>query len=214
MTIVNHRMCRQTDVKKSFDVEAGDIESHAVGSKGQGTKRQCSNPGVVQPGHEEPRPDFDACYQVTMREQWRGVSASVTTGDGKVCVVRWYDNKPVLMLSVVRAEEPLDTCQRWCKKEKQYLTSMAPSTWKAECVGEKNAALGNRVPNTRDSMCSAACKLNATVENFRVTSKWKRNTHGRKSISVLGMWRKSMVLYKQSLDLVQNNWFALWQWQY
>lgn len=40
----------------------------------------------------------------TMIQQGRGVSASVIRGDGKVCVVKWYDNKPVSMLSVVHAE--------------------------------------------------------------------------------------------------------------
>lgn len=37
----------------------------------------------------------------TMKQQGKGASASVTRGDGKICVVKWYDNKPILMLSTV-----------------------------------------------------------------------------------------------------------------
>jgi len=33
----------------------------------------------------------------TIKKAGRGTSAQVTTGDGKMCVVKWYDNKPVLM---------------------------------------------------------------------------------------------------------------------
>lgn len=53
----------------------------------------------------------------TMKAQGIGISGSVTRRDGKVCVVKWYDSKPVMMLSTVHVEEPLDTCWRWCKKE-------------------------------------------------------------------------------------------------
>lgn len=62
-----------------------------------------------------------------MKQQGRGASASVTRGDGKVCVVRWFDHKPISMLSAVHAEQPEDTCQRWSKKDKQYVTVTRPS---------------------------------------------------------------------------------------
>lgn len=41
--------------------------------------------------------------------------------------VKWYDNKPVLRPSVAHAEEPLDTCQQWCGKEKRYVAVTRPS---------------------------------------------------------------------------------------
>ncbi len=47
----------------------------------------------------------------TMRKDGRATSAQVTTGDGKICVVKWYDNKSVLMLSVIHDAQPEDTCQ-------------------------------------------------------------------------------------------------------
>uniref|UniRef100_A0A8C1ND68 Si:ch211-255f4.7 n=1 Tax=Cyprinus carpio TaxID=7962 RepID=A0A8C1ND68_CYPCA len=63
----------------------------------------------------------------TMKKNGRGTSAQVTTEDGKICVVKWYDNKPVLMLSVVHDGQPEDTCQRWDKKQKQYVSIRRPS---------------------------------------------------------------------------------------
>ncbi|CAM4635621.1 unnamed protein product [Leuciscus chuanchicus] len=62
----------------------------------------------------------------TMKKNGRGTSAQVTTQDGKICVVKWYDNKPVLMLSVVHDAHPEDTCQRWDKKQKQYVSIRRP----------------------------------------------------------------------------------------
>lgn len=63
----------------------------------------------------------------TMKKNGRGTSAQVTTEDGNVCVVKWYDNKPVLMMSVAHDKQPEDTCQRWDKKQKRYVTIRRPS---------------------------------------------------------------------------------------
>ncbi|KAG7495694.1 hypothetical protein JOB18_003953 [Solea senegalensis] len=63
----------------------------------------------------------------TMKKAGRGTSAQVTTGYGKTCVVKSYDNKPVMMMSVVHATQPEDTCQRWDKKLKRYVTISQPS---------------------------------------------------------------------------------------
>lgn len=41
-----------------------------------------------------------------MKKDGRGTSTEVTTEDGKICMVKWYDNKPVLMMSAVHAGEP------------------------------------------------------------------------------------------------------------
>ncbi|KAG7494019.1 hypothetical protein JOB18_021211 [Solea senegalensis] len=72
-----------------------------------------------------------------MKQQGRGTTASVVRGDGKLCVVKWFDNKPVMMLSTVHAEQPEDTCQRWSKKEKHYMAVRRPSI-----VREYNAKMG------------------------------------------------------------------------
>ncbi|XP_055082645.1 piggyBac transposable element-derived protein 3 [Periophthalmus magnuspinnatus] len=63
----------------------------------------------------------------TMKKDGRGTSAQVTTEDGTICVLKWYDNKPVLMISAVHDREPEDTYQRWDKKLKRLVTISRPS---------------------------------------------------------------------------------------
>lgn len=72
-----------------------------------------------------------------MKKAGRGTSAEVTTGDGNIGVVKWYDNKPVLMMSVVHAIQPEDTCKRWDKKLKRYVTISRPSI-----IREYNSKMG------------------------------------------------------------------------
>lgn len=42
-------------------------------------------------------------------------------------VVKWYDNKPVLMMSAVHERQPEDTCQRLDKKLKRHVTIPRPN---------------------------------------------------------------------------------------
>ncbi|XP_010790902.1 uncharacterized protein isoform X2 [Notothenia coriiceps] len=42
----------------------------------------------------------------TMKSAGRGTSSEVSAEDGKLCVVKWYDNKPVLLMSVVHGTQP------------------------------------------------------------------------------------------------------------
>ena len=59
----------------------------------------------------------------TMKNAGRGTSAEVSTEDGKLCVVKCYDNKPGLMMSAVHGTQPEDTCQRWDKKQEKMCLS-------------------------------------------------------------------------------------------
>lgn len=72
-----------------------------------------------------------------MKNAGRGTSSEVSAEDGKLCVVKWYDNKPVLMMSVVHGTQPEDSCQRWDKKLKQYVSVSRPSI-----VREYNIKMG------------------------------------------------------------------------
>lgn len=54
-----------------------------------------------------------------MKNAGRDTSTEVSAEDGKLCVVKWFDSKPVLMMSVVHGTQPEDACQRWNKKLKQ-----------------------------------------------------------------------------------------------
>lgn len=48
---------------------------------------------------------------LTLKQQGRYASATVTRADGGLCVVKWYDNKPIAMASAAHAEQPQYTCQ-------------------------------------------------------------------------------------------------------
>lgn len=42
--------------------------------------------------------------------------------DGKLCTVKWKDNKSVLMASTIHGDEPSTTVNRWDKKTRTYKT--------------------------------------------------------------------------------------------
>ncbi|KAM3610115.1 uncharacterized protein V6R79_025585 [Siganus canaliculatus] len=73
----------------------------------------------------------------TMKKDGRGTSAQATTEDGKNCVIKWFDNKPVLTMSTVHAREPEDTYQRWDEKLKRYVTISRPCV-----IREYNSKMG------------------------------------------------------------------------
>ncbi|TWW61042.1 hypothetical protein D4764_05G0011320 [Takifugu flavidus] len=61
-----------------------------------------------------------------MQTSGRGTSREVSSEDGQLCIVKWFDNKPVLMISAVHGTQPEDTCQRWDKKQKKYVSVSRP----------------------------------------------------------------------------------------
>ena len=63
----------------------------------------------------------------TLMRQGRGASDSVVRKDGKMNVVKWYDNKPVVMLSSAHGLMLQDKCRRWSKTEKKYIEVDRPA---------------------------------------------------------------------------------------
>lgn len=51
----------------------------------------------------------------------RGTSEVQIRKDHRQIVVRWYDNKPITLLSSVHGQDPEDSCRRWSRKYKKYL---------------------------------------------------------------------------------------------
>ena len=56
-----------------------------------------------------------------LKKQGRGSFVSVIRRDGKVAVSKWYDNKPILLISAVHEQHPEIECRRWSKQEKKYV---------------------------------------------------------------------------------------------
>jgi len=53
-----------------------------------------------------------------LQKRGRGACDDVVRQDGKMAVVKWFDNKPIVMLSAIHAKKPEDECRRWSKREK------------------------------------------------------------------------------------------------
>ncbi|KAK2712161.1 hypothetical protein QYM36_011004 [Artemia franciscana] len=47
-----------------------------------------------------------------------------------VCLVRWYDNKAVTLVSNYVAVDPKDTCRRWDSSENKYVEIERPAVFK------------------------------------------------------------------------------------
>ncbi|KAG1934670.1 piggyBac transposable element-derived protein 3 [Pimephales promelas] len=109
-----------------------------------------------------------------MKNAGRGTSSEVSAGDGKLCVVKWYDNKPVLLVSVVHGRQPEDTCQRWDKKKKQYVTVSRPSI-----IREYNSKMGG--VDLMDRM----------ISNYRMSTRTKK-------------WTMRMVMHFTDLALANS----------
>ncbi|XP_054259872.1 piggyBac transposable element-derived protein 3-like [Macrosteles quadrilineatus] len=67
----------------------------------------------------------------------RGYMCQIVRDDGQIAIVKWFDNKPVLLTSSIHGCEPKDVCRRWCKKEKRYVQVERPYIIKKynECMG-------------------------------------------------------------------------------
>lgn len=57
-----------------------------------------------------------------MKKAGRGTPSDVSAEDGKLCLVKWYDNKAVLIMSVVHGALPDNTCLYWNKKLRERVT--------------------------------------------------------------------------------------------
>lgn len=61
-----------------------------------------------------------------LRRGGRGYYCQVVRECGQISIVKWFDNKPVLLISSVDGTVPADVCRRWCKKSKQYVEVRRP----------------------------------------------------------------------------------------
>lgn len=65
------------------------------------------------------------------RDMERGSSGFRTREDGKACLVKWKDNKSVLMLPSAFGINPDGTCKRWSKEANRKIDCKQPAAVKA-----------------------------------------------------------------------------------
>ncbi|KAG5865693.1 hypothetical protein JTB14_023915 [Gonioctena quinquepunctata] len=56
----------------------------------------------------------------------RGFTEQTVRNDGKVNVLQWFDQKPILLASTALGQHPTDNCERRSKKDSKYMLSPRP----------------------------------------------------------------------------------------
>ncbi|XP_067930723.1 piggyBac transposable element-derived protein 3-like [Watersipora subatra] len=75
-----------------------------------------------------------------MKKKDRGAMeqfVSANQKDEQISIIKWFDNKSILIASSLHGLEPRDECRRWCKKTKSFLTAPRPAA-----VREYNKSMG------------------------------------------------------------------------
>ena len=72
-----------------------------------------------------------------MKNSPRGTSSQVIRSDGQVCILKWFDLKPILLASNTVDSNPIETCRRWSKLQKKYVIIPRP-----RMVGDYNTNMG------------------------------------------------------------------------
>lgn len=63
-----------------------------------------------------------------MKREGRGLLDQSVRSDGQISVVKWYDNKGVLLISSREGILPIDKCRRWCKITRIHIDIDRPFT--------------------------------------------------------------------------------------
>ena len=95
----------------------------------------------------------------------RGAAQAVQTTDKKMCVVKWLDNKPILMASTSTGIQPEGLVKRWSKKDKKYVQVKCPacSCPEVACVGHDSNSLMPQSLRYKLSSCIVVQKYNSKM---------------------------------------------------
>lgn len=135
-----------------------------------------------------------------LKREGRGSSQVLVRDDEKISITKWYDNKPVVMMSSIEAKEVTDFCQRWCKSQKRYVTVERPRV-----IREYNSNMGG---------VDLADRLLAVCPNRYRTKKWTQRFFSHMlDLAVSNSWiqfkndqiRKDIPIKKRK----QLRWFKL-----
>ncbi|KAJ2940718.1 hypothetical protein O0L34_g14666 [Tuta absoluta] len=65
-----------------------------------------------------------------MKKRTRGSWEKVVHKAKKMVITKWLDNKPVSFMSNIHTDKNIDSCERWSKREKRYITVPRPEVVK------------------------------------------------------------------------------------
>lgn len=85
-------------------------ELHVLGFQGTGTLQLDRIP-----------PGTPLYTDAELRGGGRGYINQVVRNDGQVAIIKWLDNKPVILATTIHGAEPKDKCRRWSKTENRYI---------------------------------------------------------------------------------------------
>lgn len=98
-------------------------------------KRECTGTGILQknrvPLNSNLVPDNE------LAKQCRGSHSQSVRSDGQICLVKSLDNKPITTVSSCESANPLTTCIRWSKKDREYIQIPRPNL-----IDKYNANMG------------------------------------------------------------------------
>lgn len=83
------------------------------------SEREASGTGTLQ--NQRIPPDTKLKEDKDLKKEGRGAIDQSVRSDGQISVVKWFDNKPVLLISSQEGAQPIDKCRRWCKKRRVFL---------------------------------------------------------------------------------------------
>lgn len=88
------------------------------------SERSCQPTGTIQlsriPRESRLQPDNE------MRKTCRGAVDQSVRGYEQISIVKWYDNKPVVLASSSEGKMPVGQCKRWSKRDRQYININRP----------------------------------------------------------------------------------------
>lgn len=97
---------------------------------------ECQGTGIVKKCRIPRGAIFSSDYE--MKKKGRGSSEQNASIDGQLAVVKWFDHKPVTMMSSFEGLNPIEKCRRWCRRSKKHIDVPRPSIVKkynAKMVG-------------------------------------------------------------------------------
>ncbi|XP_046674855.1 piggyBac transposable element-derived protein 2-like [Homalodisca vitripennis] len=88
------------------------------------SEREATGTGTLQ--KQRIPPNSKLKEDKIMKREGRGSVDQSVRSDGQISVVKWFDNKPVLLISSKEGAEPIETCRRWCRKRRVFVEVNRP----------------------------------------------------------------------------------------